>query len=232
MSKTHPKIYLGLDVELGGSLVGVHPMIMIGMVAITEQGDKIFSKDYYLAPHQWIPSGVSELDYKTFTVHFEPETLSGFWENNQDNKSLLIEIIQKAKTPNEKMKEFVQDLNQLEQQYTLIILSDNPSADYTFINYYLAFYEGKKPLHFDIDGNFRVIYDTRSYAMGAVRKEFDNKRLSIKNVANLLEFDIPKNTSHTHRSSDDADYMTQLFIRTKQSLLARYYYTETELHWY
>jgi DNA polymerase III epsilon subunit-like protein len=219
------KIYLCLDVETGGQMLGIHPLLQIGMVAMNDQEQIIIKKDYYFQPPNYNPDDGKE----GFTKSFDVDCLNNFWL--KQNKTLLDTIYKEAKPIKDSINQFIHDFEKLDSVYTLVIVCDNPALDYSFINYYMSIYGNHQPLHIDQHNDFRPIYDTRSYAMGAIRKEFDNYNISAKQTAYLLEFDLPSN-KNKHNASSDAEYTLKMFIRTMTHLLARQYTTETRLHWF
>lgn len=222
---TKPTRYLSVDAEVGGQLVGIHPLLQFGMVLMDEDENLVFKKDYYFQPPNYNPQeGVT-----SFYKSFDPNCLNDFWLSK--NPALLEIIFQNAKPIQEAIHDFIIDFEALESQYHLIIVCDNPALDYGFINFYLSVYAQHRPLNIDSESNFRILYDARSYAMGAVRKEFNHVRLSAKNIAYWLEFQLPQD-EHNHIASDDAQYTLKLFLRTKKHLLSRVYTTETGVHWF
>jgi len=220
-----PQIYICLDVETGGQMLGIHPLLQIGMVAMTDEEKILLKKDYYFQPPNYNPSDGKD----AFTKSFDENCLNNFWL--KQNKNLLDTIYKEAKPIKDSINQFIHDFEKLEASYTLIIVSDNPSLDYSFVNYYMSIYASHRPLNINQNNDFRVLYDTRSYAMGAVRKEFDNINLGAKYTAYMLEFNLPSN-DNKHVASSDAEYTLRMFIRTMKHLLARQYTTETRVHWF
>jgi oligoribonuclease (3'-5' exoribonuclease) len=154
------KVFLGMDIETTGQYLGVNAMIALGMVVLDENLQQLESFSIFLEE-----DGAER----------EQRCMDEFWA---ERKELFEKIMEQAIDPEEAMNAMVDWLLGVEKKYAnrLVVLSDNPSFDVAWINYYLAKYTKHPMLYYGLaktaEGDFkyeyRRIWDTDSAFHGAL----------------------------------------------------------------
>jgi hypothetical protein len=183
-----------IDIETSGPNIIKNGILSIGICAGTITGEIVVHKRIDVKLHR--------------SKSFDTKTWDDFWCKNKK----ILEIIQEH--PLEECAaiiEFINIIDILEDDYKVIIISDNPVFDFGFINYYLAFYINRLPLHYDKNGSFRPVYDTDSYSRGVLGKNYNNIFTDDKEVIKKLNIQLPPtDISKKHLPEYDAEYIYQL----------------------
>lgn len=195
-----PVLIFSLDIETSGPIYTKHGILGIGWCAGRKDGT--FDSGQI---NMFLPEGTD----------FEQKCWEEFWSKNI---STLQKLKEGAVSPAEGIKNFISILDGYEQDYDVMIVTDNPSFDVGFINYYLATYLGRNPLTYDSFGKYRPIFDTDCYTRGVLHMQYDNKWTSDRDVIAHLNIDISEFTSHSHTPQDDAIRIFQLHRAVLQKL--------------
>ena len=134
---------------------------------------------------------------------YDKECYDNFWKKNLN---VLEEIKKNAVPPEEAMTKFMKIIDSLDEKYQLIIISDCATFDIGFINYYLSKYLDRKPLTYNIKGEFRPVYDTDCYSRGAVGASYRNIYTDDTKVMKILRFTVSR-VGTAHMPEDDAEYI-------------------------
>jgi hypothetical protein len=137
---------LALDVETSGSSLIHHGLVSIGATLQDHNSTEIDAFQVNLQ----LPEDRS----------FEQRCLEEFWLKNP----LAYEFVQKnALPPKAAMDAFCQFLQKVEESYPdLMVVSDNPSFDIAWLNFYLDLYTTRFPLNYSIQNEYRFIWDVHS----------------------------------------------------------------------
>jgi 3' exoribonuclease, RNase T-like len=184
------------DIENRGKSPSRHGILAVGLVIGNQNGDIIFKK-------QW------NLEKLFETQDFELRCIDEFW--SKQPKELLESLMQNQVSAKQFAQEFRELLNKYENG--LYILSDNPTFDAGFINYYLDHF-GLDSMQYGSNGkSYRIIHDSDSYACGAVHAPLSYNWPSDDEIALMLGFKSPdKSHLMTHNPTDDASKIYLQFI--------------------
>ena len=134
MTEPKTKIVLSIDIETSGCNLIDNGILAIGYCIGNLDGEVVF-KDRI---NMLLDDG----------CYFEERCVKEFWSKHED----VLKIIQEdAVGPHIGIRSFVDMVYDLEDQYELIIISDNPVFDIGFINYYMAKYLKCRPLSLYFD---------------------------------------------------------------------------------
>lgn len=186
-------VIIAIDIEATGPRFSKNGIISIGYCAGTMDGEVILKKRVSL-----------DLEGKSF----DKSCYDQFWIKNLD----LLETLKKEAVPiKEGLQKFISDFDSLNEKYELIPISDNPSYDIGFINYYLDFYLDRLPLNYVNGGDdYRPIFDSDCYSRGLLGMKYsDGIWTSDKDVREKLSFEIPDSVVHDHYPDNDAEYIYQ-----------------------
>ena len=183
-----------IDIETSGPNIIKNGILSIGICAGTITGEIIVHRRIDVKLHR--------------SKSFDTNTWDDFWCKNKK----ILEIIQEH--PLEECAaiiEFINIIDILEDDYKVIIISDNPVFDLGFINYYLAYYINRLPLQYDKYGSFRPVYDTDSYSRGVLGKNYNNIFTDDREIIKKLNIQLPPtDISKKHLPEYDAEYIYQL----------------------
>ena len=128
---------------------------------------------------------------------YDQQCMQQFWHYHPT----LHQNIQKdAVVPHIGMQAFVNFICKYESRYHVKIVTDNPSFDVYFINYYLEKYTNSLPLTYTLDGKYRPIYDIKSAAKAVLgHKHF-------KNIQKYMTKNYPS-IQRDHYPDNDAEYL-------------------------
>jgi hypothetical protein len=138
---------------------------------------------------------------------FEQRCLDEFW--NKQPKGFLESLQQNTVEARVFATQFRELLNKFDKN--LYILSDNPTFDCGYINYYLDYF-GLDSMQFGSDGkSYRVIHDSDSYACGIVKAPITYNWPNDSDIRKILhiEDNFVSNTLVPYNPTDDA---TKIFI--------------------
>lgn len=134
-----------------------------------------------------------------------------FWHKSDEMRALLARLTANPVPALEGIAAFRALLDRFEDP---VILSDNASFDYGFINYYLDL-AGLPSLRCDATRTkYRPLYDTDSYARGATHMGYDKRWVNDAEVATQLnnwvgwaDDEFPNKELHNHIPENDAEYI-------------------------
>lgn len=141
-------------------------------------------------------------------LEFEERCFTQFWSKNLE---ILTNLQNEAKPIREQLNKFVQMLDDYDKIYDLRIISDNKDFDLGFINYYLAKYLDRNPLHYKLNEEYRSTYDTNSYSRGVLRMTYEDSRITDETIMEKFNFTID-NCVHNHYPDDDAEYIYKFHL--------------------
>lgn len=188
MTDNKPIAILAVDIETTGSNMVKNAIIAIGYFLGDEHGNEIAKK---------------RITMKYSEDQWEVRCWSTFWVHYQDKLEILK---QNAVTPYEGIAEFVKDLYAFEDKYTVHIITDNPSFDISFLNYYIAMYLDSMPLNYTKNSKYRQIYDIDSYSRGVMNIKYNKSHLGDQEVIDKYKINVDKST-HDHLPENDAKYI-------------------------
>jgi hypothetical protein len=189
------KLVLSVDIETSGCNVVEHGILAIGYCVGDLDGNVLF-KDRI---NMMLDDG----------CYFEERCVKEFWSKYPD---VLKTIQTDAVGPHVGIRAFVDFVYDLEEQYDLIIISDNPVFDIGFLNYYMAKYLKVRPLSYTSTGSYRPIFDTDCYTRGVLRSNYDDLWTYDSNVIKALGIELQPNILHNHLPENDAEYVYFLHI--------------------
>jgi hypothetical protein len=189
-----PDLVLVVDIETSGPNVVKNDIISIGYVIGTVDGNVIEKNKINV---KWSESRMDKNCYETF------------WKNKKD---LLVKLSIDQKSQQQAIKLFIDTVDAYEGSCNdFYIVSDNPTFDIGFINYYLALYLGRHPLNYKADGKtYRHIHDTESYTRGFLGMEFKDKWVDNGDVIDDYNFKM-QSKSNTHMPDEDACYIYEFY---------------------
>lgn len=182
-------VIMAIDIEASGQNVIKNGILSIGYYVGDCYGNKIIKGRFSF-----------QLEKE---MVFEKRCVDEFWKNHID----VLDVLQQEAQPiKEQISNFINLVDNLDEQYNLMIISDNKDFDIGFINYYLAKYLDRNPLNFKFgNGEYRQIYDTDSYSRGAAMMDYTKPWTSDKDIMKMLNFEV--NKTMTHFPDDDAEYI-------------------------
>lgn len=161
---------VAFDIETRGKSPSQHGIVAVGLVLGTPDGtvvDKITWKVKPLFEHQT----------------YEQRCLDEFWNKQGDLRTVLERDAIDARAF---AHEFRAKLDDLERNFALYLVSDNPTFDAGFINYYLDHF-GLDSMQYGADGkSYRAVHDSDSYARGALHAPFTKPDVYDSDVAREL----------------------------------------------
>jgi DNA polymerase III alpha subunit (gram-positive type) len=183
---------LALDIETNGSDLIRNEIISIGYCA----GNLKFEN-----------MAKNRINFK-YTSKFEPNCWN-FWSKYP---KVLNKLSQDQLEPDVGIKKFIDYVDTLDDIYDLRIITDNPSFDISFINYYLSKYLERLPINYvhGIGSNYRCIFDTDSYSRGALRQNYSSPWTYDTTV--IKKFNLKFDATHSHMPDEDAEYIYKLHI--------------------
>ena len=146
---------------------------------------------------------------------YEEQCLKEFWLQNQRVYDF---VQQNAVPPLKAMEEFYGFLTHVETSYPdLILVSDNPSVDITWLNLYLAEYTDRSPLNYSNTETYRIIWDTHS-----MQKVLLSQRGDLESNLDLPEkLGFKSKWVHDHTPLNDARTIADFFNQTVKEVRIR-----------
>ena len=96
---------------------------------------------------------------------FDSVCLANFW--NKEKEKLVLSAIQlHAVSAKDGITEFVDLLDKYDAEFELTVVTDNPSFDLYFLNYYVEKHLNRKPLNYKFGTGYRPIMDSNSTLKG------------------------------------------------------------------
>jgi hypothetical protein len=184
---------IAIDIETNGCYLDKNEIVSIGYCVGDTKG-KVEQK--------------GRIDFEVSTK-FEKRCYDEFWKDHMDKYKVLQHDVL---DPGKAIKSFVNLIDELDSKYDLRIISDNPSFDIMWINYYYNQYLGRRPLCYKNNTSYRPIYDTKSYSRGALAMTLEDKWTDDSKVIQELKLDehIGKICAD-HFPDNDAEYIYKLY---------------------
>jgi len=192
---TEPIItYFTLDIESRGDSAMHNGILSIGVCIARGADDPAPSKHRFdLAP--------------LLGQVFEERCLTEFWYRNDEMRALLVRLTANPMPALEGIAAFRALLDSVENP---VILSDNPSFDFGFINHYLDV-AALPSLRYDATRTkYRPLYDTDCYARGATHMSYEQRRVDDVVIAKKLNDSrggFPSKELADHMPENDAEYI-------------------------
>ena len=145
---------ISIDIETSGPNVLKNGIIAIGYCVGDEFGNVVQKSRIHLN---------LESDH-VFDVHCQ----ESFW-NILKNKHLLKIFKKNSLHPCDAIYKFIEILDNLDREHSVTIISDNPSFDISFINFYVSKYMERRPISFKFGKEcYRPVLDSKSFIKGVV----------------------------------------------------------------
>lgn len=201
------KLLIAVDIETSGCQFSKHGILAIGFCI----GDlnNIHNNNKYR-----INFALDE------NIVFEKRCMDEFWSKNMNK---LEELKKDQYSPKQGIQKFIDYIDNFEKTFELIFISDNPTFDFGFINYYLDKYLDRRPLSFNsIDNSYRPLFDTDCYTRGVLNLDYSNIWTSDADIINKLNIKLPNNIIHDHLPENDAEYILELHKAVINHLMQDY----------
>lgn len=187
---------LSVDIETSGPSVRKNGILAIGFCVGDMVGNVIKKERINVA-----------LD----THHaFDETCVVQFWDKPGPAK-VLKDITVNPLPPKQAIAKFAQIVDVYDTLFALTVISDNPTFDLYFINYYMELYLDRKPLNYKFGKVYRKIVDSKSVLQGygiACKRE------------NIPPRGVPWCTTavHDHYPENDAEFIYCCYLRVFKSL--------------
>ena len=191
-----PTIVMAFDIETRGKSPMRNGILAVGLVIGTIDGEVLHKTTWKLLP-------------LTSDQIYEERCLIEFWNMRLDLKTELEKDAQNAYTF---ASEFRSKLDDLEKECKIYLVSDNPTFDAGFINYYLDHY-GFSSVQYGADGkSYRLVHDSDNYARGVMGATWNLTWPDDADVAKALNIDLPPFTGTKHMPADDAEHIYRMHL--------------------
>lgn len=190
---------LAIDIETSGSSLIQNGLVSIGCSLQDQHSNELRAFQVNLTlPENHI---------------YEERCLQEFWLKNPRAH----EFVQKdALSPDTAIKMFSEFLENAEKDYPdLIIVSDNPSFDIAWLNFYLSQYTDKLPLNYSQKGDYRPIWDLISMRKSLISVKSGD---FISNCGLTEKPALKSRWKYDHTSLNDARVIADFFNQTVQAL--------------
>jgi hypothetical protein len=182
-----PVLIIAFDIEARGKSASKHGIVAVGIVAGLSNGAISFEKEWRVSPMQ----GQS----------YEPRCLFEFWNKNPELKKRLEED---TVSPMSFATAFRSMIDTYEANFEIYLLSDNPTFDAGFINFYLDAY-GLDSMQYGQNGTaYRMIHDSDEYARGVLRMKPTSQWVDNTALCNTLCIVRPEFQGERHSPVNDA----------------------------
>lgn len=184
-------IIFSIDIETSGPSLTNNGILAIGYCAGTIDGNILLKKRVCLS-----------LENRCF----DDLCLNEFWRKNEET---LKQIISEQVTIKNALSIFINDLDEFDKTYNVSIISDCPTFDIGFINYYLSVYLDRLPLNYKLNNSslFRPIYDTDCYSRGLLKMKYDSVWINDSDVRNHFNINLNYLKNNNHMPDNDAEYI-------------------------
>lgn len=208
---------LALDIEARGASVIHHGILAIGYCLGREDTFEIIERGRIC----FRPMRVNDC-----VQYYEPRCVADFWSKHQD---IAATLEAEALHADVAVSKFYTLLQEFSREYDVSIITDFPSFDAGFIDFYLGTY-WFPALHFKplpdaelrkfknrantlhVNLQYHPVYDTDCYARGAMGFDYSKPWVSDKDVAEKFGFEITTKT--THYPDDDACHIYEVHVKT------------------
>lgn len=174
-------VYLSIHIHTSGFNYNDNGILSIGYCAGLQNGNVILKKR--------ISFILSE------NCTFDKKYLDTFWNSNSE---ILNTLSTESVRIKDGLNEFMNDIDNLDRIYNVIIILDHPLFTMGFINHYLLTYMNRLPLYY-INGDYnksRVVIDVNSFLKGVLKVSKDeNKILRIRSINNIQESRLPNESA-------------------------------------
>jgi hypothetical protein len=184
-------VFLAIDLELSGCQLAKDNIVAIGwsaLLAIT--GETV---------HQ----GCISMQHILGRRPFEPRCKAEFWSKHE---ALLTTLQVSSVAPHLGTARFFEVLDELDRDYELRIVTDNPCSDIAWLDLYASIFLDRKPMCYkhNLDNGWRPVYDTDSYARAAARIPYREAYTNNADVMHVLGIDSRQVPPATHHPTEDA----------------------------
>ena len=184
-------VILAIDLELSGCQLDKDNIVAIGWCALHATTGEVANQ------------GCISLLTIPGRRAFEPRCLEQFWRKNT---ALLLQFTAAAVAPELGIARFFEVLDELDRDYEVRIVSDNPSCDIAWLDFYASRFLDRKPICYknNDDRGWRPVYDTDSFARAAAKIPYrtaDTYNSDVMATLNIKPEMIPP---HTHNPMQDA----------------------------
>ena len=189
---------LAVDIEVSGSSYHQNGIVSIGASLQDQDSHELHSFQINLS----LPEGHI----------YEEKCLQEFWLKNKEAYGF---IQTNAFPPKVAMEAFYAFLKQVETQYPdLLLVSDNPSFDISWLNFYLNQYTNRLPLNYSADKKYRMVWDTQSMqkVLLCLSGDFDSN----SEIPEKLGF--KSNWTYDHTPLNDARTIADFFNQTVKEM--------------
>lgn len=128
---------------------------------------------------------------------FDDICVKKFW-SLPGKKKVLSMLTKNTMKEKKAIEKFTSIIDELDTNYNILMVSDNPAFDFYFINYYLELYMSRKPIHYAMGKYYRSLIDAKSLLIARGKKYSDFAFLGVK---------------HDHFPENDAEYIFKYFQR-------------------
>jgi hypothetical protein len=143
---------------------------------------------------------------------YEDRCVEEFWKKNPEAWE---NATKDQEPPVIVMKHFETFCDMVEEKYpNLVLVSDNSSFDFQWINFYLNKYTGRRPLNYDSKGNYRNLIDVHSMMKSLVMLDGDFE--SSWGFPEKLEIINPY--PNCHDSLNDARFIGHQYIQVVRQI--------------
>ena len=188
------KILFAVDIEGSGALLSQHAIIAIGWCVGNMEGKILEKKRVSLK----IP----------FNKGFEVRCLEQYWKKDKTQMLQLATFTTEAVDPETAMKTFIERVRFYDNDYDVSIVTDNPSYDIMWINYYLDVYLNHMPLNYYSDqASYRGITDPMNFGIRyKIKKDKEETSFVFNKTKYFEEMDnFKKSGIHDHWPENDAE---------------------------
>lgn len=179
-------LYLSIDIETDGPIVGVHSMLSIGVCGFDIAGNVLYEFERNVMS---LEGGLQ--DEATMKWWAEPEQ-AGAWAHVSRNRE----------PPKRVFAKLADDVRELRKSFQLVVICSPAAFDWSFVNYYMfKFVGGENPMG-------RTAKCAVSFSWALSRSINPNTDFS----AMLAEWEDPRFGAHKHRALDDARAQGARFV--------------------
>jgi hypothetical protein len=192
-----PTVIVAIDVGTDGCFITRNSLRVIGLCAINQStGQVLFKFRVCLSP---IPGREMEQRYK-----------EDFWDKHPE---ILDQINKESVDPHEGILKFSRILDGLDETHQTVLVTDNPTFDMAWINYYVDIFLGRLPIYYKHNDpkQWRAIYDTDSYAKAATKVTYaESMYVDNNEVMKILGINPDLIPTATHMPDEDAENIARL----------------------
>jgi hypothetical protein len=184
-------LILAIDLELSGCHLDKDNIVAIGWAGLAATTGEVLAQ------------GCISLEPIPGRRSFEQRCYEQFWRKNM---SLLKELTAGEVSPGVGTASFFAVLDELDRDYEVRIVSDNPSCDIAWLDLYASIFLDRKPICYknNDDRGWRPVYDTDSFARATAKIPYrtaDTYNSEVMKALNIKPELIPP---HTHHPMQDA----------------------------